>query len=147
MDERIARDDVIDVLTGLGLLPVSAQRAADDPRIVWTEEAILACIHDVENSRTGSPAGALWMSYLLHGRLPVLPKVKPIPDKAAPLTSCPIGGPPCFGDLSICHGIHGFVATIECWQCHKPMNVCQGTCKPMVPAVRRTTRNRKEEAA
>jgi hypothetical protein len=128
MSVPLDRDDVCALLIELGLFPVSARAAADNERITWTDDAVVACMADVE--RTGS-AGALWTRYLLSGHLPPMPKpakVKPSPD--APLTSCPI----CAGDLAECHGIHGYAATL----------LRKATLQP---TARRTTRNRKEDAA
>jgi hypothetical protein len=143
MSKTLAPEVVVEFLIGIGLLPLSAQRAAADARLIWTEDAIVACLHDIDNSGMKSPPAALWTNYLLRGQLPPLPKVKPIPDANAIDTSCPV----CKGDIHLCHGFHGYGGSVPCWQCHKPMSECQGMCKPLVPAVRRTTRNKRREDA
>jgi len=144
MTDRVDRDEVIALLLDIGLVPVSAQRAADDPRIAWTPQAIVACLYDIEHSPARNKAAALWSTYLLHGRLPPLPKVKPPTDDSIYDTTCPI----CKGDVRECRGMHGFVLNIPCWQCHKPLGECRGECTPMVATTRRSTRNkRREEAA
>jgi len=144
MSSRLDPDDVMDMLCDLGLWPISARKAAYDQRIAWTQEAIVACMYDIEHSKSEDKPAGLWSTYLLHGRLPVMPVVKSIPDTNEPDTSCPV----CKGDIRECRGLHGFVLNIPCWQCQKPMGECRGMCQRMVATTRRSTRKkRKEEAA
>src|SRR5687767_15039835 len=76
---ELSRERVTEYLEALGLDTLRAQRAAADRRIAWTDEAIGACLHDVDTSGDHgirNPALALWKTYLQHGRLPPLPKPK-----------------------------------------------------------------------
>lgn len=147
MADQLPKAVVEAALMQMGLLPRSARRAAADGRIVWSVEALKACQHEITTSRALVPAAALWTNYLDLGLLPQLPKSAPTlapAEGAYEGMPCPI----CKGDLSVCGGVHGVVATMQCWQCRQPMNVCRGACQPAMPKVRRTTRNkRKEDAA
>ena len=142
MDKPLAQPLVVAALIQMGLLPIFAQRAAVDRRIVWTEDALLACQHDLDSSNMSKPASALWSTYLKHGMLPQLPKVNPERDDDEQLV-CPV----CKGDIRECRGMHGFVLKVPCWICHKPLAVCKGTCTPMVATTRRSTRNKRREDA
>jgi hypothetical protein len=142
MGKILPESVVVAALTEIGLFPISAQTAAADTRITWTEQALIACVYESDHSTARNPAANLWLHYLLHGRLPPLPKVKPADDDE-PDTSCPV----CKGDVRECRGLHGFVLKVPCWICHKPLAVCKGACTPMVATTRRSTRNKRREDA
>lgn len=133
----IPHDEVVELLAEIGLTALQAQAAAINPRIRWTDDAIDACLRDVDHSTMRKPAAALWSSFLSKGILPALPT----PKKAArPTVDMPIlecGVRPCDmnGDLSRCRGLHGLAATMPCWSCGRPMRECGNTCPKIVPVV------------
>ena len=143
MSNQLNRDTVCGLLIDMGIFPISARAAADNKNITWTDDAIFACMQDVKRSS----AGALWTGFLLHGNLPPMPKpakVKPTADEQSTYdTTCPV----CKGDIRECRGLHGFVLTVPCWICHKPLAECRGECTPMVATTRRSTRNKRREDA
>jgi hypothetical protein len=129
-DERVAAmaDDlsvavVTAALQQFGLAPLYAQKAAGDSRIQWTEDALAACQHDIETSTMRKPANALWSTYLQHGQIPPLPYSPPVDELRCPFSGCDAGG-----DLSKCHGIHGYLRLLPCLNCGKPIRKCWGRC-------------------
>ena len=115
---------VIATLEALGMATLYTQRAAADTRIEWTDAALEACAHDIDTSTMRKPANALWSTYLSKGQLPPLPRLAPVLDmRRCPVTECDAGG-----DLSVCHGVHGWVRLLPCWSCGRELDACRGTC-------------------
>lgn len=109
-------------LVELGLGLPYATRAAADERIVWTESALAACAHDVDTSGLKKPERALWTEYLQYGKLPALPRTAP----AGGALRCEFPDCDADGDLSVCHGIHGYARKVPCWICGTPFEQCWG---------------------